>query len=131
MVETMNAARGVGLAAQQVSQPLQLTVLDVTKSEDRPSNMWIDGKPVELADWMPMVLLNPELTLGKERETGLEGCPEFPGIPVPAISTARRQSPRRGNCSTGAKSPSTPRACSRGHCSTRLITSTASSSSTA
>lgn len=80
MIETMNAARGVGLAAQQVSQPLQLTVLDVTKSEDRPSGMWIDGKPVELADWMPMVLLNPELVLGKERETGVEGCLSFPEL---------------------------------------------------
>lgn len=80
MIETMNAARGVGLAAQQVSQPLQITVLDVTKSEDRPSGMWIDGKPVELTDWMPMVLLNPELVLGKERETGVEGCLSFPEL---------------------------------------------------
>src|SRR5580692_6472229 len=73
MIDTMNDARGVGLAAQQVSVPIQLTVLDVTKSEDRPSTMSIDGKQVDLAGWMPMALLNPELGLGKERETGNEG----------------------------------------------------------
>ncbi|HWB58849.1 MAG TPA: peptide deformylase [Chthoniobacteraceae bacterium] len=80
MIETMNDAHGVGLAAQQVSVPVQLTVLDVTKSEDRPSTMSIDGKLVELSEWMPMALLNPELVLGKERESGNEGCLSFPEI---------------------------------------------------
>jgi peptide deformylase len=80
MIETMNDARGVGLAAQQVSVPIQLTVLDVRKSEDRPSTMSIDGKPVDLAEWMPMALVNPELVLGKPRETGSEGCLSFPEL---------------------------------------------------
>ena len=80
MIETMNDARGVGLAAQQVSVPMQITVLDVTKSEDRPSNMSIDGKPCDLDEWMPMAILNPELVLGKERETGNEGCLSFPEL---------------------------------------------------
>ena len=80
MIDTMNDARGVGLAAQQVSTPIQLTVLDVTRSEDRPSTMSIDGKPCDLAEWMPMVLLNPQLVLGKERETGVEGCLSFPEL---------------------------------------------------
>jgi peptide deformylase len=80
MIETMNDANGVGLAAQQIGKPVQLTVLDVTKSEDRPSTMTIDGKPAELADWMPMVLLNPELTLSREREVGIEGCLSFPEL---------------------------------------------------
>ena len=100
MIETMNDARGVGLAAQQVSVPLQLAVLDVTKSEDRPSTMSIDGKEVELSEWMPMVLLNPELTLGKERETGNEGCLSFPEltgeIDRPASVTATGQLLRAG-----------------------------------
>jgi peptide deformylase len=80
MIDTMNEAHGVGLAAQQVGHALQLTVLDVVQSEDRPSTMSIDGKPADLADWMPMVLLNPELTLGRERETGSEGCLSFPDL---------------------------------------------------
>ncbi|MGA7273226.1 MAG: peptide deformylase, partial [Candidatus Udaeobacter sp.] len=34
MLETMHAAHGVGLAAQQVGEALQLTVLDVSAVED-------------------------------------------------------------------------------------------------
>jgi peptide deformylase len=37
MLETMHAANGIGLAAQQVGRALQLTVLDVSPVEDRPS----------------------------------------------------------------------------------------------
>ena len=37
MLETMHAAKGVGLAAQQIGQALQLTVLDVSGATDRPS----------------------------------------------------------------------------------------------
>jgi peptide deformylase len=80
MIETMRAANGVGLAAQQVGVPLQLAVIDVADVEDRPSAMWIDGKEVKLEDWMPMVLLNPKLELGKDREVGIEGCLSFPDI---------------------------------------------------
>ena len=80
MIETMNDAHGVGLAAQQVSVPIQLTVIDVTRSEERPSTMSIDGKPCDLAEWMPMALLNPELVLGKERESDAEGCLSFPEL---------------------------------------------------
>ena len=37
MLETMYAAAGIGLAAQQVGQPLQLTVIDVSPVTDRSS----------------------------------------------------------------------------------------------
>ena len=43
MIETMHHAAGVGLAAQQIGQALQLTVLDVSDAETRPSRMWIAG----------------------------------------------------------------------------------------
>jgi len=43
MIETMHAAHGVGLAAQQVGEDLQLTVLDVSAVEDRPSMLKVDG----------------------------------------------------------------------------------------
>ena len=36
MFETMNASKGIGLAAQQVGQALQLTVLDLRAVTDRP-----------------------------------------------------------------------------------------------
>ena len=35
MIETMHAAHGVGLAGQQIGQPWQLTVLDVSAVEDQ------------------------------------------------------------------------------------------------
>ena len=80
MIETMRAANGVGLAAQQVGVPLQLTVLEVEEMEDRPSTMTMDGKPVDLAAWMPMVLVNPVVELGPEKADGSEGCLSFPEI---------------------------------------------------
>jgi peptide deformylase len=81
MLETMQAANGVGLAAQQVGQALQLTVLDVLQIEDRPSTMKLNGEPVaDLATVMPLVLVNPTLRLGTETDLGSEGCLSFPEI---------------------------------------------------
>src|SRR5438132_12799704 len=61
MLETMHAAAGVGLAAQQVGQPLQLTVIDVREAKDRPSTLELKGKPADVAGFMPLVLMNPEI----------------------------------------------------------------------
>src|SRR5262245_29055346 len=61
MFDTTYAAAGIGLAAQQIGQALQLTVLDVRGAKDRPSTMELKGAPVEVADHMPLVLLNPVL----------------------------------------------------------------------
>ncbi|HEX8309945.1 MAG TPA: peptide deformylase [Chthoniobacteraceae bacterium] len=80
MLETMRDADGVGLAAQQVGVAVQLTVIDVSDVEDRPSTMEIGGKRVRLEDWMPLILLNPQLELGKEKEAGTEGCLSFPDL---------------------------------------------------
>jgi len=81
MLETMEAANGVGLAAQQVGQPLLLTVLDISQVEDRPSALKVNGATVdELEAAMPLVLLNPTLALGNETELGSEGCLSFPDI---------------------------------------------------
>lgn len=80
MLDTMHAANGVGLAAQQVGVALQLTVIDVAEIEDRPSTMTIEGAEVRLEEWMPLILLNPVLELGKVRELGTEGCLSFPEL---------------------------------------------------
>ena len=80
MIETMHAANGVGLAAQQIGEPLQLTVLDVSLVEDRPSMLKVDGKDVEPKIAMPLVLINPEIELRGENEVGVEGCLSFPEI---------------------------------------------------
>jgi peptide deformylase len=80
MLETMHAHHGVGLAAQQVGVPLQLTVIDVSGVEDRPSAMFIEGEHVEIEKHMPLVLLNPKLKLSADKETANEGCLSFPDM---------------------------------------------------
>jgi peptide deformylase len=80
MLETMAAAHGVGLAAQQVGQALQLTVLDVRGVEDRPSTLQRAGRPADVAAFMPLVLINPRLKPLGEPVTGAEGCLSFPEI---------------------------------------------------
>jgi peptide deformylase len=80
MIETMHAANGVGLAAQQVGEALQLTVLDVSPVEDRPSTLKLDGEEVDPKTAMPLVLINPEIELRGETEVGVEGCLSFPEI---------------------------------------------------
>jgi peptide deformylase len=80
MIETMHAANGVGLAAQQVGEALQLTVLDVSLVEDRPSTLKLDGKDVDPKSAMPLVLINSEIELRGATEVGVEGCLSFPEI---------------------------------------------------
>ncbi|HSS17297.1 MAG TPA: peptide deformylase [Candidatus Dormibacteraeota bacterium] len=80
MIETMHAANGVGLAAQQIGEALQLTVLDVSLVEDRPSTLKLDGKDVDPKAAMPLVLINPEIELRGANEVGVEGCLSFPEI---------------------------------------------------
>lgn len=80
MIETMHAANGVGLAAQQVGEALQLTVLDVSLVEDRSSTLKVDGKEIDPKAAMPLVLINPEIELRGATETGVEGCLSFPEI---------------------------------------------------
>src|SRR5437773_1705194 len=80
MIETMHAANGVGLAAQQVGEALQLTVLDVSQVEDRPSAMKLNGEDVDPKAAMPLVLINPELKLAGETELATEACLSFPEI---------------------------------------------------
>src|SRR6266516_1031363 len=95
MIETMRAANGVGLAAQQIGEALQLTVLDVSEVEDRPSTMKLNGESVDPVAEMPLVLINPEIKLRGETEVGVEGCFSVPeisgGIERPMSVVARAQ----------------------------------------
>ena len=80
MIETMRAANGVGLAAQQVGEALQLTVIDVSQVEDRPSTMKLNGKDVDPRTAMPLILINLEIKLAGETEFATEACLSFPDI---------------------------------------------------
>ena len=70
MIESMHAANGVGLAAQQIGEAIQLTVLDVSQVEDRPTTMKLNGEEIDPAAAMPLVLVNPKIDLGGETEIG-------------------------------------------------------------
>src|SRR5436309_3790784 len=80
MFETMYKAAGIGLAAQQVGEALQLTVLDVRAAKDRPSTLEISGQPADVAAFMPLVLINPQLQPFGNPTAGPEGCLSFPEI---------------------------------------------------
>ena len=78
MFETMDAARGIGLAAQQVGKALQLAIVDVAGIEDRPSTLELKGKTSDVEEFMPLVLINPVITALGESVPGPEGCLSFP-----------------------------------------------------
>jgi len=80
MLETMRAANGIGLAAQQVGEALQITVVDISAVEDRPSTMAWNGREVNPNDHMPLIILNPRIETGPEKEIASEGCLSFPEI---------------------------------------------------
>jgi len=79
MFETMYAAKGVGLAAQQVGRVLQLTVLDVRGAE-RPSTLELNGNEADVLAFMPLVLINPEVKGVGDPVAASEGCLSFPEI---------------------------------------------------
>jgi peptide deformylase len=80
MFETMHANHGIGLAAQQVGHALQLTVIDVREVKERPSWLELKGEPADVNEFMPLVLINPELKPDGEPVAGGEGCLSFPEI---------------------------------------------------
>jgi peptide deformylase len=65
MAETMYAAPGVGLAANQVGVLLRVFVIDIA-AEDEPSEL--------------RVFINPEITATAGTQTWEEGCLSFPGV---------------------------------------------------
>jgi peptide deformylase len=65
MAETMYAAPGVGLAANQVGVLLRVFVIDIA-NDDEPSDL--------------RVFINPEITATVGTQTWEEGCLSFPGV---------------------------------------------------
>ncbi|MFP4208158.1 MAG: peptide deformylase [Wenzhouxiangella sp.] len=63
MLETMYAARGIGLAATQVNESVRLLVLDLSETRDAPK-----------------VFINPEIIDRQGRQTCEEGCLSVPEI---------------------------------------------------
>lgn len=66
MFDLMYAARGIGLAANQVGLPFRLFVLNIT------------GDPEDKAE--ELVFINPEILRGEGDFQDEEGCLSFPGL---------------------------------------------------
>jgi peptide deformylase len=80
MVDAMHAARGIGLAAQQVGEARQLCVVDLRETE-ADFDWQLDGSRPPLEIFMPMVIANPVVEAAPEpAESAEEGCLSFPGI---------------------------------------------------
>ncbi len=65
MVETMYAAPGVGLAANQVGVPLQVAVIDITAGEE-------EGNII--------IMINPQVIEREGSQVEEEGCLSIPGF---------------------------------------------------
>jgi peptide deformylase len=65
MAETMYAAPGVGLAATQIGEAIQLFIIDIADAEE-PSDL--------------KVFINPEILEATGELTWQEGCLSFPGV---------------------------------------------------
>lgn len=85
MIETMHAAPGIGLAANQVGVGLRVCVVDLSVGED----------PAELK-----VFINPEIISAEGAETDEEGCLSFPDVTIEverAVQTTVRALDLDGN----------------------------------
>lgn len=67
MFDTLNSAKGLGLAANQVGEAVLLAVLDLSSIE-------------EFKDTKPLVLINPHIVKGSGESAVEEGCLSIPEI---------------------------------------------------
>lgn len=78
MLASMRAARGVGLAAEQIGRDESICVVDVPAEAERPECVQANqGVP------MPLVMINPEILAHSGKQRGDEGCLSFPDISAP------------------------------------------------
>ena len=81
MLEAMDQAKGIGLAAQQIGEAIRFCVVDVPEHPEYPMTCILDGKPLSPSLLMPMALANPEVSpLPSDEYYSEEGCLSFPEI---------------------------------------------------
>jgi peptide deformylase len=84
LVETMHAAEGVGLAAPQVGQALQVAVVDVREAKEPLTYLRVDGVDKTLEEMNPLIFMNPKLEFPtKPKDSMNEGCLSFPELRAP------------------------------------------------
>lgn len=75
MLETMDNARGVGLAAQQVGQTVRLCVIDIPDSCETEEDAAFNA-PIA----MPLKMWNPQIIAREGSVCDKEGCLSFPNV---------------------------------------------------
>jgi peptide deformylase len=81
IVAMHESGTGIGLAAQQVGRAVQVCVVDL-RSREAPFSWRLDGARPPLDLFMPMVLVNPKVSVAPKAPEAVveEGCLSFPGI---------------------------------------------------
>ena len=74
----MYAAKGVGLAAEQVGRTESVCVIDVPREAEKEA-----CREENAAIAMPLVLINPEINATEGKQRNEEGCLSFPEIGAP------------------------------------------------
>ena len=72
MLDTMYNADGIGLAAPQVGVLKRLVVIDINGTLDEEEN--------EVTDFVPLIMLNPEIIESEGSSLEDEGCLSVPGM---------------------------------------------------
>ena len=84
MLESMYAAKGVGLAAEQVGRTERVCVIDVPPEMEKEA-----CREENAAVAMPLVLINPEVVATEGKQRNEEGCLSFPEIGAPIKGAAK------------------------------------------
>jgi len=81
MMDTLEDAGGVGLAAPQVHMPLRLVIFEVPAARVAPKRYKAAGLD-DVSEEIPMtVLINPEIeAIGNETNAAFEGCLSIPDM---------------------------------------------------
>lgn len=85
MLKIMNDRKGVGLAAQQIGQTIQICVMDIPPAIDVAVP---DGPRLNPSVTLPLVMLNPVLMAKKGTQRETEGCLSVPEIWAPVNRAA-------------------------------------------
>lgn len=75
MIELMHAAKGVGLAAEQVGLTEKMCVIDIPEGCETDADAAFNA-PIP----MPLVLFNPEIVSREGSQRDKEGCLSFPNV---------------------------------------------------
>jgi peptide deformylase len=85
MLKIMKDRKGIGLAAQQIGQTIQICVMDIPSAIDVAAP---DGPCLNPGITFPLVMLNPVLVAKKGAQRETEGCLSVPEIWAPVSRAA-------------------------------------------